>query len=186
MFSPLQATHFPQHGSGLPPQDPAFGHRNHEFVVTNSFTAFNKYEFVATNSFPALNRHEFGVTNSLPALNRYEFCATNSLPALDNYKFGATNSFPTLDRRKFAVTNSFSALKKYKFGATNTSAQVAAEQNSKGLMIKARTDGADFYHVKFPLETCIFNAHSHCVANVRKNVNKKVATFLLTFYRSFL
>ena len=68
----------------------------------------------------------------------------------------------------------------------STVAQVAAEQNSKGLMIKARTDGADFYHVKFPLETCIFNAHSHCVANVRKNVNKKVATFLLTFYRSFL
>ena len=28
-----------------------------------------------------------------------------------------------------------------------------------------------FYHVKFPLETCIFNAHSHCVANVRKKVN---------------
>ena len=108
----LQATHFPQHGSGLPPQDPAFGHRNHEFVVINSFTAFNKDKFGVANFLPAPDRKEFGVTNSLPALNKYKFCATNS--------------FPTLDRRKFAVTNSFSALKKYKFGATNTSAGLLA------------------------------------------------------------
>ena len=37
----LQATHFPQHGLGLPPQDPAFVHRNHEFGAQEN----NLYEF---------------------------------------------------------------------------------------------------------------------------------------------
>ena len=41
-----------------------------------------------------------------------------------------------------------------------TSVAHVAEQNSKGVMKKARTARADFFHDKFPLETCIFNAHS--------------------------
>ena len=155
--------------------------------MANSLSAFDKYEFVVTNSFPALNKNKFGVTNSFPSLNKYEFAATNSFPALDNNEFVVTNSSSTLEKYEFCAQDASAGL--YAYASTHlesTAAQVAAEQNSKGLMIKARTDGADFYHVKFPLETCIFNAHSHCVANVRKNVNKKVATFLLTFYRSFL
>ncbi|MDE6067746.1 MAG: hypothetical protein K2F89_02170, partial [Treponemataceae bacterium] len=108
----LQATHFPQHGSGLPPQDPAFGHRNHEFVVTNSFTAFDNYKFGATNSFTALDRNKFG--------------ATNSFSALDKNKFGAPNSLPAFNNNAFCVTNSFTAFKEHKFGATNTSAGLLA------------------------------------------------------------
>ncbi|MBD5435546.1 MAG: hypothetical protein HDR36_03380 [Treponema sp.] len=169
--------------------------------MANSLPAFSNDEFAVINSLSALDNNEFGVTNSMSSLDKHEFGATNSFPSLNKYEFGATNSFPALDNNEFVVTNSSSTLEKYEFCAQDASAglyayasthlestvaRVAAEQNSKGLMIKARTDGADFYHVKFPLETCIFNAHSHCVANVRKNVNKKVATFLLTFYRSFL
>ena len=37
-----------------------------------------------------------------------------------------------------------------------------------------RTNSAGAYHDKFPLETCIFIAHSHCVANVRKKSRIKL------------
>ena len=136
----LQATHFPQHGSGLPPQDPAFGHRNHEFGAqeTNLYefckaklgkqgiALRHKHKFCAPNSLPALDRNEFGVTNSFPAFNKYKFGATNSFSALDKYKFGAPNSLPAFNNNAFCVTNSFTAFKEHKFGATNTSAGLLA------------------------------------------------------------
>ena len=62
---------------------------------------------------------------------------------------------------------------------TSVAAATATYYN-KGVMKKARTARADFFHDKFPLETCIFNAHSHCVANVRKK-SIESCNFLLDF-----
>ena len=62
---------------------------------------------------------------------------------------------------------------------TSVAAATATYYN-KGVMKKARIARADFFHDKFPLETCIFNAHSHCVANVRKK-SIESCNFLLDF-----